>query len=780
MIRSGGEGKAPAEKVAWLDSLQAPARGPPRHASPIVPTLRPRPVRALTRRLVLATIVPGWVLALALVVSAYQRERDNRLEATVQRARTLVQQVDRELNTNIAVLQTLATSTRIDQGDDRGFHERATEVLKISGGDNIVLFDRDLKARVSVVHAFGTPLPPLKHDRFPSVMATRRPAVSDLFVGQVSKQPQVAAAVPVVRGDRVIGRLEMVFKPARFQQLLDRQGFPPEWTAGVFDSTGHIVARNRDAEQHLGRPAVPVVLAQLRERDHGTFEGRTSEGIKTVAGFARSPIHGWSVVIGMPLSALHAELARRLGLVVVAGLVLLQLGWWLANLMARRIGEPVQALVAPALAIGRGEPAMPPPSPLVEANDVAQALQQAQALLQQREDARLRAEAARAESESLLRLALDASEIGDWDMDLRTGEIKRSARHDRSFGHPEPLAQWTLDDFWRQVHPDDRERVNGYMEEVRRMRMPHWRQEFRVIWPDGSVHWLATSGMLVVDNGVPVRLLGMVIDITDRVEAEALRVQRVQLEAENRQILEASRVKSEFLANMSHELRTPLNAVIGFADILRSPLLPADSPRRDEYLGHIANGGRHLLELINDVLDLAKVEAGKLELLPEPVDLRALVGEVTGMLHAEAERKRITVEVSLAPEFDDLVLDPSRLKQVLYNFLSNAIKFTGPGGRVQLRAVADSEGWFRIEVEDNGIGIAPADQARLFTPFQQVHAGLTKTHGGTGLGLALTRRLAELHGGTVGLRSEPGVGSVFHVRLPRRLPVVPPSEGHAP
>jgi PAS domain S-box-containing protein len=733
-----------------------------------VSPLRPRPVRALTRRLVFAAIVPGWVLALVMVWSAYQRERDNRVEAMLQTARAMVDQVDRELGTSIALLQTLATSTRIDDGDDRRFHERATEALKHSGGDNIVLFDTELRGRVSVMHPFGTPLPQVKHDRFPAVMTNLQPAVSDLFIGQVSRQPQVAVAVPVVRDGRAIARLEMVFKPARFQKIIELHGFDPGWTVGILDLTGHIVARNRDAAKYIGQPVAPVVREQLSRRDEGIFDGRTADGIDTVACFTRSSTYGWSVVIGMPLKVLHLELARRLGLVFGAGVLLLLAGWWLASFMARRIAEPVQALVAPALAIGRGEPAMPAPSELAEANDVAQALAQAQALLQQREDARQQAETARVESEALLRLALDASEIGDWDMDLRTGEIKHSARHDRSFGHAQPLARWTIDDFWRQVHPDDRARVAAHMDETRRTRSPRWRQEFRVVWPDGSVHWLATSGMLVVEGGEPVRLLGMVIDITDRVEAESLRVQRVQLEAENRQVVEASRVKSEFLANMSHELRTPLNAVIGFADILRSPLLPADSPKRDEYLGHIANGGRHLLALINDVLDLAKVEAGKLELAPLPLDLPGLVDEVTGMLHAEAERKRISVEVQLDPALDDLVLDPSRLKQVLYNFLSNAIKFTDAGGRVQVRARAEDDTWWRIEVEDNGVGIAPADQARLFMPFQQVHGGLAKTHGGTGLGLALTRRLAELQGGSVGLRSEPGVGSVFHVRLPRR------------
>jgi CheY-like chemotaxis protein len=258
-------------------------------------------------------------------------------------------------------------------------------------------------------------------------------------------------------------------------------------------------------------------------------------------------------------------------------------------------------------------------------------------------------------------------------------------------------------------------------------------------------------------------------------ESEALRLQGVRLEAENRQIQEANRLKSEFLANMSHELRTPLNAVIGFADILRSSLLPADSPKRAEYLGHIAAGGRHLLQIINDVLDLAKVESGKFELFPEVVDLPRLVGEVTGVLQAEAAHKHLTLEVALDPALTGLVLDVARLKQVLYNFLSNAIKFTGAHGRVVLRAVAeDDEGWWRLEVEDNGVGISPADQARLFTPFQQANTGPDKQHGGTGLGLALTRQLVELQGGSVGLRSELGAGSVFHARLPRVLKMAAP------
>jgi PAS domain S-box-containing protein len=249
--------------------------------------------------------------------------------------------------------------------------------------------------------------------------------------------------------------------------------------------------------------------------------------------------------------------------------------------------------------------------------------------------------------------------------------------------------------------------------------------------------------------------------------AEEARLTAQRLEAENRQIQDASRLKSLFLANMSHELRTPLNAIIGFAELMHSGAVRTDSPKHHEYLGHIASSGHHLLQLINDVLDLSKVESGKFEFFPEAVQLPVLVREVTDILHTGIQRKRLEMGIDIDPELGELQLDPARLKQVLYNYLSNAIKFTPEGGRVTVRARAHGPLHFRLEVEDNGIGIAEADLARLFVEFQQLDAGANKQHQGTGLGLALTRRLVQAQGGHVGVRSEPGRGSVFYLVLGR-------------
>jgi signal transduction histidine kinase len=238
-------------------------------------------------------------------------------------------------------------------------------------------------------------------------------------------------------------------------------------------------------------------------------------------------------------------------------------------------------------------------------------------------------------------------------------------------------------------------------------------------------------------------------------------------------IREASRLKSEFLANMSHELRTPLNAIIGFTELMYAGKLGPLAPEHHEYLGDILTSARHLLQLINDVLDLAKVESGKMEFRPERVDLARLIGEVRDILRGLAASKRLRVETQLDPDVAFAVVDPARLKQVLYNYVSNAIKFTPEGGRIVIRVAAQGPDLFRLDVEDTGIGIPPEHLGKLFVEFQQLDASAAKKFQGTGLGLALTKRIVEAHGGRVEVRSTPGKGSTFSAILPRAMTAAP-------
>jgi len=377
-----------------------------------------------------------------------------------------------------------------------------------------------------------------------------------------------------------------------------------------------------------------------------------------------------------------------------------------------------------------------------------------------------RVEADLRDSEERLRFTLEAAHIGDWDLDLATGVMQHSSRHDQCFGYAEPQADWSFDKFVNHVHPEDRAEVEQTLH-VAVTELRDWRVQCRVVWPDKSVHWISKHGSVRRKGDKAVRMLGIVSEITEQRQVENARLTAQRLEAENRQIQEANRLKSQFLANMSHELRTPLNAVIGFADLLHSGVIKPDSPKHQEFLGHIGTSGRHLLQLINDVLDLSKVESGKFDFFPESLNLAVVLKEVQDILQTVITRKGIVVLTEIDAGVTNLSLDPARLKQVLYNYLSNAIKFTAAGGHVTVRALVEGPEHFRVEIEDTGIGISPADLPRLFTDFQQLDAGYSKQHQGTGLGLALTRRLVLAQGGQVGVRSTVGEGSVFFVVLNR-------------
>jgi protein-histidine pros-kinase len=276
-----------------------------------------------------------------------------------------------------------------------------------------------------------------------------------------------------------------------------------------------------------------------------------------------------------------------------------------------------------------------------------------------------------------------------------------------------------------------------------------------------------------IEAGPGVVVLSAIRDITERKRLEDLR------EEQNRRLQEASRLKSEFLANMSHELRTPLNGIIGFAQLMHDGKVGPVSGEHREYLGDILASARHLLQLINDVLDLAKVEAGKMELRPEPIEPERIVREVRDILRTMAAQKRLDVRVEIDAGLGTIVADSSKVKQVLYNYLSNALKFTPEAGRITIRVAVEGRQHVRLEVEDTGIGIKPEDRDKLFVEFQQVDAGAAKKYPGTGLGLALTQRLVEAMSGWVGVRSTPGVGSTFYAVLPR-TPQLPTAGESAP
>jgi signal transduction histidine kinase len=242
-----------------------------------------------------------------------------------------------------------------------------------------------------------------------------------------------------------------------------------------------------------------------------------------------------------------------------------------------------------------------------------------------------------------------------------------------------------------------------------------------------------------------------------------------EIEDKSRQLEVANQHKSEFLASVSHELRTPLNAIIGFSEVMLERLFGEVNEKQEEYLNDILSSGRHLLSLINDILDLAKIEAGRMELEPGEFDLPQAVDNTLILVRERALRRGIALERWVDPRLGEIKGDERKIKQVLLNLLSNAVKFTPEGGRIEVRAVV-ADGTAEISVSDTGVGIAPEDYEAVFEEFRQVGTDYARKHEGTGLGLALARKFVELHGGRIWVKSQVGQGSTFTFAIPMRPP----------
>jgi PAS domain S-box-containing protein len=285
--------------------------------------------------------------------------------------------------------------------------------------------------------------------------------------------------------------------------------------------------------------------------------------------------------------------------------------------------------------------------------------------------------------------------------------------------------------------------------------------EYRIRRKDGSVRWVQERGRGILgEDGKPTFLEGVVFDVSDRKAAEA-ELLRTKDHAES-----ANRAKSEFLAMMSHELRTPLNAIIGFSDMVIAEMYgPVGSERYREYLRDIRSSGTHLLDLINDILDLSKAEAGQIDLHESVIGVADLIEGSVALVALRARQAGVEIVTDIADDLPHLRADERKIRQVLLNLATNAIKFTPPGGRVFLRArlVGDA---LRLAVEDTGIGMASADIPKALSPFGQIDSAHNRRHAGTGLGLPLTKRLVEVHGATFDLKSEIAVGTVVAIDFP--------------
>lgn len=366
------------------------------------------------------------------------------------------------------------------------------------------------------------------------------------------------------------------------------------------------------------------------------------------------------------------------------------------------------------------------------------------------------------ETQERLHAALDASGTATFRWNLRTGDVEWDAELDRLFGLAEGATPHSAAGFLLPMHPDDRSPLTGAIDRCATLGNG-LDEEFRVVWPDGTVHWLLAKGVTTAgDDGLPLYLTGACHDVTAHRDARVL--------AET-----ANQLKSQFIAHVSHEVRTPINVVLGYAGLLDAGVHGPLNDQQQEHVRRILRGGRHLVALVNDVLDLAKVEAGEMTVLRRAVEIGTVCRNVVEMIEPLAAARGITVTVEGAGSGIAAWGDEDRIRQILLNLMNNACKFTPVQGRVILRCGLSVEApaplgsggsgpWVRIDVDDTGIGVEPEMRERIFAPFVQ-GARDRQEAGGTGLGLAISRTLARAMDGDVVLTSPPGEGSCFTLWL---------------
>jgi signal transduction histidine kinase/CheY-like chemotaxis protein len=380
---------------------------------------------------------------------------------------------------------------------------------------------------------------------------------------------------------------------------------------------------------------------------------------------------------------------------------------------------------------------------------------------------RTRAEEQARLSEERLRFALDAASMGTWDWDLTTQSVRWSDNLERLHALAPGTFDGTFASYEREIHPDDRARVLASARRAIDKGIPH-DVEYRIVGSNGDIRWVEGKGRVEYERGKPVRMTGVCMIVTRRKEAELARLTAAE---------EASRLKDEFLAMLSHELRTPLNAILGWVQILAAGGLSKE--RVAQAVDVIGRNAKLQARLIEDILDVSRIITGKMKVERAPLHVQQIVDTALNGVLPAAGAKQIAVVRDIPADLPPIEGDPKRLQQVFGNVLSNAIKFTPEGGRVEIRCALDGD-MLQIEVQDSGIGISPDFLPYVFDRFRQADSRSTRQHAGLGLGLAIAHHLLELHHGSIHVRSAgTGCGTTFEIRLPIGsgvAAVVPPAD----
>lgn len=700
-------------------------------------------VRLLLTRLVLACLVPGVAAAALFFSYEYRQSRAQQERITEQTAHALVQVVDNQLFRVQAVAQTLARSSALTKRDFASFRTEARAAIDTLGGNaNVVVRDARGNHVFNALADPGTTLPLADHpEHLRPVFDTGKPGISDIFPAALRKRPTVAVNVPVFVDGSVAYALGVGMLTESFTEILRKQPLPPGWIVAILDSSGVVAARSQSPELYVGKPASPSLLRALGASDTGILDTRTLEGVQVLTVFKRSPQTKWAVAIGIPKDALGSSSDLPVARLAAGVSVLFAIGLALAWYMGGRIARSVQALIAPAGALGRGESLAVPEVHFREAQEVAAAIEQAGRVLEQHEAA------IRARDEELDQ-AHRLAKFGNWLLDPSTGEVATTGSFTEIYGRDvPPFAEQRgtilAEESWDRVDAATKQIIaSGGSYDL----------ELVGIHANGRRIWVNAKSEAIVDqHGRTIAVRGTVQDITERKQhEEALRL--------------TDQRKDEFLAMLAHELRNPLAPIAAAADLLR--LTQEANPQVKNASVIIGRQVRHMTALIDDLLDVSRVTRGLVTLEMQPVDLRAVVEDAIEQVGPLADARHQDLARPLEPDAVVVLGDHKRLVQVVTNLLNNAVKFTPIGGRIAVGTEVRGR-HACIVVSDDGIGMPPELVAGAFELFAQGQRSPDRSQGGLGIGLALVRSIVELHGGTVTAHSAgPGQGSMFTVSLP--------------
>jgi PAS domain S-box-containing protein len=723
-------------------------------------------LRAILALLVLTTTLPLGLFAGLLIVRSSHDQRTLIERRNLETARAVSVAIDQHVQSVRTTLQAVAATEILDAPDRSTFNTVALRLVPTQPGWYAVLLVHPSGALIA-----DTALGPNDTPSFTtsgwvqSVVSSKRPAVSNLFQDPATGGHFFVVAVPVLRGGEVRSVLAAQIRASSVSDILRRQNVPPSGVIAVVDGVSQIMARTRNEAEYIGRPPSPDFVTMLTRTGEGSWRSVTLEGVPSYASLSRSPITGWSVGIGLPTAEIDAPIFRSMWALGLVGALVLGIGVACALVLSTFI---VRALAG-------GERVVAGPSRIVEADELSTALLEAanilEARIRERDQALFAERVARSSSEKdEARLAVTLRSIGD-------AVITTDPAGAITMLNPvaQALTGWSeaaavgqpIESVFRIIQEDTRQRVENPVSKVFR--------EGRIVGLANHTLLIARDGREtpIEDSAAPIRgsdgmLIGIVLvfrDASERREAERRRQEVLRSEQyARREAEELSRSKDEFVATVSHELRTPLNAIYGWVRLLRSGNL--NESQRTHALEVVERNTRAQAQLIEDLLDMSRVVTGNLRLEMRRVDLANVVRAAADAVKPAAEAKELAVALNLDAGVGPISGDPDRLQQIVWNLLTNSVKFTPKGGRIEVSLSAEGSDAV-LRVADNGMGI-PADLLpHVFERFRQGASSAARSHGGLGIGLSLVRHLVELHGGTASAASDgDGHGATFTVRIP--------------